>query len=69
MTNHKNRRAVYRVQNINGQFDHVATKTAAIARAREMVSAEPDTDLQTLETHWGVKIERVSAAVARSVGL
>jgi hypothetical protein len=69
MTNHPNRRPVYRIQLVNGRFDHVATKHAAIMRAIEMVGAEPGTTAKALEKEWGVTFTRVSAPVARSVGL
>lgn len=68
MTNHKNRTPVYRVSTINGRFDHVATKRAAIERARELAGAPADASLDDLTKHWGATIERVSAETARSVG-
>lgn len=69
MTNHPNRKPVYRVQNINGRFDHVVGKAAAIAKAIEMAGATEGTSVTDLARHWGVRIGRVSAAIARSVGL
>ena len=69
MTNHQNRTPAYRIQLINGRFDHVRGKQAALVRAVEMAGAEIGTDVKTLEKNWGVRIERVSAEVARSVGL
>jgi hypothetical protein len=77
MTNHPNRKAVYRVQLLSGQFDHVAGKDAAIDRAKEMIKLQPVLDfpedartwLRVLERDWGVTITRVSASTARSVGL
>ncbi len=69
MANHQNRTPAYRIQNINGRFDHVRGKQAAIARAIEMAGAEPKTNEADLRNHWGVRIERVSAEIARSVGL
>ena len=68
MTSHPHRQAIYRVQLINGKFDHVATKRAAVARAVALANAPQDTSSQELERHWGVTFTRVSASVARSVG-
>ena len=59
----------YRIQSINGRFDHVVGQDAAIARAAEMVGAEPGTDAKTLQRDWGVTIEPVGEEVAASVGL
>jgi hypothetical protein len=58
----------YRIQNINGQFDHVTGKEQALARARQMVGAE---DIATeADLHdFSVTIKPVSKAVAASVGL
>jgi hypothetical protein len=69
MTNHPNRRAVYRVSCVNGRFDHIATKRAALARASEIAGAPKGTSEQELISEWGVIITRVSPAIARSVGL
>lgn len=69
MTNHKNRTPVYRVATLSGRFDHVATKAAAIAKARELADAPLGVSLKALANEWGVTIERVSAETARSVGL
>lgn len=69
MINHPNRAPVYRVQNINGQFDHVAGKRAALERARQMAGAPEGTGQDDLAKHWGVRVERVSGSTARSVGL
>jgi hypothetical protein len=60
---------VYRISLLNGRFDHVATKQAAIARAIEMVKAEPHTSAKMLEKEWGVRFTRVSKSDARAVGL
>jgi hypothetical protein len=69
MTNHPNRSTVYRVQIVNGRFDHVATRRAAVIRAAEMVGAPEGTTASELELDWGVTITRIRAAVARSIGL
>jgi hypothetical protein len=69
MANQPTVRRVYRIQILDGRFDHVATKRAAIMRAIEMVGAEPGTTAKALERDWGVTLTRVSAAMARSVGL
>jgi hypothetical protein len=69
MANHPNYGRVYRIQILDGRFDHVATKKAAIMRAIEMVGADPGATAKALEHNWGVSITRVSAAMARSVGL
>jgi hypothetical protein len=69
MINHQNRTPAYRVQLINGRFDHVRGKQAAIARAIEMAGADPKTSEADLRKHWGVSIDRVTAEIARSVGL
>lgn len=69
MVNHPNRRAVYRVSCCDGSFDHVATKRAAVIRAVEIAGAPEGTGEQELIRDWGVSIKRVSAAIARSVGL
>lgn len=60
---------VYRVHIINGRFDHVVGKAAAIKRAAELTDAPEGTPLNELTRHWGVTLERVSASYARSVGL
>lgn len=59
----------YRVTCVNGRFDHIATKPAAVRRAVEIAGAPEGTGEQELLRDWGVTIERVSAGVARSVGL
>ena len=69
MTNRPNRPTVYRIQIINGRFDHVATKQAAVARAIEMVGAEQGATAKTLEKDWGVTFTKVTDSIARSVGL
>lgn len=65
----KHHKPVYRVQDINGRFDYVATKVAAVARAIELAGADLGTPEAHLVKHWGITITRVSAEVARSVGL
>lgn len=60
---------VYRVQNINGKFDHITGKDAALDRARQMAAAPATTSEAELAKHWGVRITPVSASDARSVGL
>lgn len=69
MTNHPNRRAVYRVDDHAGHFAHVAGKRAAVVRGIAMVGAPSGTTAQELDREWGVTISRVSASIARSVGL
>lgn len=69
MTNHPNRTPAYKVKSINGQFGYVRGKKAALARAIEMAGAPAKTSESDLRKHWGTKIERVSAEIARSVGL
>jgi hypothetical protein len=77
MTNHPNRQAVYRVQTLNGKFGHARGKDAAIDLAKELIKLQPVLDFpgsnktwqRVLERDWGVTITRVSASVARSVGL
>ena len=69
MTNHPNRAPVYRVHSINGQFSHARGKSAALAEARRQCGAPLDAPEDDLRKHWGVTVERVSTAVARSVGL
>lgn len=61
--------AVYRVSNINGRFDHVAGKAAAVRRAAEISDAPTDTPEADLVREWGATIRRVTAAQARSVGM
>jgi hypothetical protein len=47
----------------------VRGKHAALARAIEISGAEPGTSEDSLRRDYGVRIERVSAEIARSVGL
>jgi hypothetical protein len=67
----KRKGLVYRVQLLNGKFDHVVTKQAAVIRAIELLGPPTPLDLtaRDLEQHWGVKLIKVSPSVARSVGL
>ena len=69
MTNHQNRTPAYRIQLTNGRFDHVKGKHAALIRAIEMAGAEAETTEADLRKHWGVRIDRASAEIARSVDL
>ena len=69
MTNHPNRTAAYKVSVVNGRFDHVLTKRAAVARAIEIVGAPANTSAETLSREWGVTITRITPAAARAVGL
>lgn len=65
------RRQVYRVQLLNGRFDHVVGKRIAIMRAITMLGSSTPVDLtaRELERDWGVRFTKVSPSVARSVGL
>jgi len=60
----------YRIHDINGRFDHVSGKSAAIARANEMARwiGEPLLTEDELRVLYGITIQRVSADIARSVG-
>lgn len=69
MVNHPNRSPVYRVALVNGRFDHVVGKAAALRCALELLGEDGPISEADLIREWGVKIERVSAAHARSVGL
>jgi hypothetical protein len=69
MTNHPNRASVYRVQHQDGRFSHVRGKDAALKAAQQEAGAPADTTEDVLSSEWGVTITKVSAAVARSVGL
>jgi hypothetical protein len=50
---------VYRIRLTSGRFDHVVSRAAALARARELVG-EPNASEDQLARHYGVTIERVN---------
>lgn len=58
----------FKITSIDGKFDHVEGKKAAVARAREMVAAPEDSTEADLEREYGVSISPVSKSIARSVG-
>jgi hypothetical protein len=60
---------VYRIQLINGRFDHVSGKMAAVKRAIEMTGAPELSCADDLKREWGVTITPVTQATARSVGM
>jgi len=59
---------IYKISNINGRFDHVAGKTAAIARANEIERGTGLTEADLTEG-WGWTFKRLTPAQARSVGM
>jgi hypothetical protein len=63
------RPTVYRVQCLNGRFEHVFGKKDAVARAKGMVGAPSKTSAKFLQKDWGVTFKRVSPKIAREVGL
>ena len=69
MTNHPNRRAVYKVQHLNGKFCHVYTKREALRVAREQAGADNEVSQDDLDTQWGVKLIRLTPAQAAAVGM
>lgn len=63
-------KTVYRISLDNGRYDHVVGKRAAYARAAEMVGYGTTAEqIASDPAEWGVRIARVSPAMARSVGL
>ena len=61
-------KTVYLAKNINGRFDHVRGKAAAIAYARQVEGDETLTEAE-LVADYGWTFRRVSPAYARSVGM
>lgn len=59
---------VYKAHNINGKFNHLVGKTAAINYARE-VEKDGDLSEKDLTTQYGWTFTKVSASVAKAVGL
>lgn len=60
-------KTVYRASNINGRFNHLRGKAAALDYAREV---EKDADLSEAElVELGWTFRKCSPAYARSVGL
>jgi len=68
MPNHPNRKPTYKIRDISGRFDHVRGIEAALKRANEIAGVSGYTR-EALDRDFGVRIERVSAEIARSVGL
>lgn len=58
----------YKIHNINGKFDHVDGKSAALTRIREIEGDANMTETEMTRDH-GWTITRVSASAARAVGL
>lgn len=58
---------IYKASNINGRFDHLEGKEAAIAYARSVERDEALTE-QELVKEFGWTFRKVSATEARSVG-
>lgn len=64
-------KTVYRLENMNGRFDHAYGKKAAVARANEIdskIDGEKNRTAKELES-LGWTFRKVSAAHARSVGM
>jgi hypothetical protein len=59
----------YRIQLVNGRFDYVTGKMAAVKRAIEMTGAPATSCAEDLRKDWGILIRRVSESEAREVGL
>lgn len=61
-------KTVYKLSNINGRFDHVYGKAAAVARANE-IEGETGLTENDLTREWGWKFKRLTPAQARAVGM
>lgn len=59
---------VYRISNVNGKFDHIQGKRAAIARIREIEGVEALTEADAIRD-FGWTIARCTPAEARAAGL
>jgi hypothetical protein len=65
----------YRIQTLDGRFDHVQGLQRAVVRACELVGVEPrkvgmrELGVRYLAAHHGVTITLISADQARSAGL
>lgn len=60
-------KTVYKLQNINGRFDHAYGKKAAVARANEIDHEKNLTTKQLEALGWTFK--KLGAVTARSVGM
>ena len=60
-------KTIYKASNVNGKFNHVEGKQAAIAYARSVERDEALTE-QELTKDFGWTFKKVSASEARSVG-